>query len=444
MKTNKITLLFLLIFLISPYLYSQNEKWSRVLFNDTLEFVGIDNPDSNYCMAVANLRSPAKGILKSTDAGDTWNYVYYENLDFNKWYTYKDPFDIAYPTTDFCVVSCDSNTLFRTRDGGKTWQEIRTYDLPFAYRGFFQINMLDSLNGLAVNHFGLALTHNGFDSMEIIPNPNGYLIYCAYLAAPNSICVVSYNKKDNPDFNKFYRSDNGGKTWNEYPFPDFTYPNRMKFVDSLTGYLAGGKDSSLGNTEYDLVYKTTDGGKTWFNVLDTFLSYNPFGLQKLDFYDKDNGIIVGQFGTIIWTHDGGKTWIFDTSSKEMTVEYAPTLNVCYIRKDRAIIVDFVGRIFISSDDTTDVEENPILNNEEIYISPNPASEFIKLRLPLSSTHNTNAKIYNSFGQEIEAIKQKRINEIEFGLDVSPLPNGVYFALITSQGKIYSKPFVVMR
>ncbi len=426
---------------ISFELKSQDTKWTQVFKLDTFYFVGIDNPDTFYCMAVAG-NDPFKRILKSTDGGNSWNYILIDSLNYEHDYLYKAPYDIAYPTRDFCVVSCDSNSLLRTRDGGKTWQEIRTYDLPYYYRGFFQISMVDSINGLAIAHSGLALTHTGFDSLKIIKLPNNYYIDCASLAAPNSICVVSEILKTSPRKNKFLRSDDNGNTWNEYDLPDFTYPNRLQFVDSLTGYLAGGKDSSLGDTEYDLVYKTTDGGKTWFNVLDTFLSRNPFGLQKLDFFDKDNGIIVGQFGTIIWTHDGGKTWIFDTSSKEMTVEYAPTLNVCYIRKDRAIICDFLGRIFISSDDTTDVADKEPKGADDYLLYPNPASNIVRIKTPLSD--NITQKIFDSYGQEIEGIKQKRINENLIDCDVSTLPAGVYFVVFQNKEKVCSKPFVVLR
>jgi len=75
------------------------------------------------------------------------------------------------------------------------------------------------------------------------------------------------------------------------------YLEALQFVDSLVGYEVGGKSTGHGQQQYELVYKTTDGGRSWEKVLDIVISIS-FGLQKLDFYDKDNGIVVGQFGAV--------------------------------------------------------------------------------------------------------------------------------------------------
>ncbi|MBI5323877.1 MAG: T9SS type A sorting domain-containing protein [Ignavibacteriae bacterium] len=418
-KRNLIFLIFLLI-LTSISVNSQNIKWEKVFKIDTSIFKGIDNADTLYCMALASF-GPYKSILKSTDAGISWNYMLREPFDDNNWYKLKEPFDIAYPTRDFCVISCDSNFLFRTKDGGKTWDEIRTYDLPYYYRGFFQISMLDERNGLAIAYSGLALTHNGFDSLEIILPPKNYSLDCATLAAPNSICVVSEILKTYPRDIKFFRSDDDGKTWNEYDFPDYSHPNRIKFVDSLTGFVVGQNRTGVGDIMTNLIYKTIDGGKTWLKVLDT--THGTSGLQQFDFFDKDNGIAVGQFGYIYWTHNGGNTWMFD-SCTEMLLEYAPTLYVSYVRKDRAIIVDFLGRIFISEDTTTEVVEE-IPSNEDFVIYPNPASDKIKIKLK-DEFINQNIQIIT-----LEGIV---VLETEFKpeIDVSGLISGVYFLRIGNE------------
>jgi len=69
------------------------------------------------------------------------------------------------------------------------------------------------------------------------------------------------------------------------------------------------------------------------------------------------------------------------------------MNVCYIRKDRAIIADFLGRIFISEDTTTDViEEIPIV--DEFVIYPNPATDKIKIRFKDEFINSTEILIFN--------------------------------------------------
>jgi photosystem II stability/assembly factor-like uncharacterized protein len=244
------------------------------------------------------------------------------------------------------------------------------------------------------------------------------------------------------DFNeRFFRSYDGGKSWLEYPHPDYRVPQELQFVDSLTGYEVGGKKTGIGDERTNLVYKTTDGGRSWEKVMDTVI-YLSYGLHKLDFFDKDNGIVVGQFGSVFWTHDGGKSWIFD-SSDIFWIHIPATMNVCYIRKDRAIIADFDGIIYTSTETTYVVEEIP--SDVDFILSPNPIADKIIIRFKDEFFISYELQIFNSYGQEIPGLShafEQGTNRIEVAL--SSLPSGVYFAVLNGNGKVRTIPFVVLR
>ncbi len=439
MKFPKLIKYLTFIILNSLVVNAYHDNWKQVYEVTGNHIIAFSNAVSNYIMAVAQNGS-LKKIIKTTDGGETWKYVYRDIDSFinGKWPKYAR--DIAYPTKNLCIVSLDTNSLMKTTDGGETWNEYQV-EIPYQPLGFGDIDMYDSNNGAMFSDRYVVVSHDGFKTWDTLPSPQGFMIYCGSMASPNSICVLSRDIDGSPDFNeRFYRSDDIGKTWNEYPHPDYRIPQRIKFVDSLIGFEVGGKRTGLGNQQYELIFKTSDGGRTWEKVLDTIIGYS-FGLQDLDFYDKDNGIVVGQFGAIFWTHDGGKSWQFD-SSAAIWDGIPPTLSVCYFRKYRAIIGDFMGRIFMYSGDTTDVVDNKPQTADDYLLYPNPATNIVRIKTPLSE--NGTQKIFNSYGQEIEGIKQKRINENEIEFDVSPLPAGAYFAVINDKGKIHSKPFVVMR
>ncbi len=429
---------FIIIILLftSTICASKSIKWKQVFQADNVHFIGIDNSDSNYCMALAT-NVTRKVMVKSTDGGETWFYAFKDST-VTKWK--KEGENISYPSHDFCIISLDSNSFLKSVDGGNTWNEYQI-NLPYYLFGFDEVDMFDENNGVMKQQHYLAISHDGFQTWDTILAPGGYYVFNVAMATSNSICVISRDIDGSPDFNeRFYRSDDGGNTWNEYPHPDYRIPQALQFVDSLTGYEVGGESTGIGQQRTNLVFKTTDGGHSWEEVMDTVI-YISFGLQKLDFYDKDNGIVVGQFGSVFWTHDGGQSWIFDSCG--LIWDNIPaTMNVCYIRKNRAIVADYNGRIFISSEDTTDVVDNTPQETGECLLYPNPASNFIRIKLPI--TNYGIQKIFNSFGQEIEGIKQKRITENEIEFDVSKLPAGAYFAVIKSKEKIYSKPFVVLR
>ncbi len=74
----------------------------------------------------------------------------------------------------------------------------------------------------------------------------------------------------------------------------------VKFIDALTGWVAGGNGTIL---------KTTDGGNNW--SLQTSGTNNI--LRSIFFLDANNGWACGDGGTIITTSNGGATWTAQAS-----------------------------------------------------------------------------------------------------------------------------------
>ncbi|TAL68899.1 MAG: T9SS type A sorting domain-containing protein [Bacteroidetes bacterium] len=301
--------------------------------------------------------------------------------------------------------------------------------------------MYDENHGVMKNQHYFAVSHDGFKTWKTFSAPNDSTILKVDMAAPNSICVVSRYLNDSPDYDKkFFRSDDGGNTWNEYEHPDY-YIYQLMFIDSLTGFTVGDRNTGHGDERYNLVYKTTDGGHSWFNVLDTEI-YHSFGLQKVDYFDKDNGITVGQFGSVFWTHDGGASWVYD-SNYIFWSHIPPMMNVCYIRRDRAIIADFDGIIYISSEDTTDVIEN-IPNDNNILLSPNPFSSSFNIDFTNNYSSIVSIDLYDILGNNIY-IKNigfldsgQHSTTIQLNDDYSP---GCYLLVIRSGADIQSMKVV---
>ena len=131
----------------------------------------------------------------------------------------------------------------------------------------------------------------------------------------------------------FFRTNDGGATWERMAMPDTSHLFDIAFRDELVGYAAGTKG---------LLLKTEDGGLTWkkietkvpfhllkiaFSGSDIAVSGNAgtalrvtgekaeiastgayFWLSSLDFNAKGRGILVGDHGLIMISEDGGKSW----------------------------------------------------------------------------------------------------------------------------------------
>jgi photosystem II stability/assembly factor-like uncharacterized protein len=127
-------------------------------------------------------------------------------------------------------------------------------------------------------------------------------------------------------------SDDGGKNWKQAVVPSSDSITAVKFVSPTVGWAAG---------HSGLVLHTEDGGQTWTRQLDGRMAAQlasdavkvrfqgkttPEAIAQLQnaermvqegpdkpfldlyFEDAQKGIVVGAYGMIVCTKDGGKTW----------------------------------------------------------------------------------------------------------------------------------------
>jgi|GEM_PF-2048492 len=427
-------IIIILIFLTAiSTMFSNKYQWDIVFFeNNSFTFKAVDNADSMNIMALMGVYQAYWYIIKSTDAGINWKAVYYDTTFLVS--KMVQPKDLAYPTKDFCISSADSNDYIKTTDGGITWKKYRI-DTLIEQRGLEHISMFNDKHGIMASTHYMYISNDGFDTWKQVNLPGWYYILTIFMISPDILTYIAINYDGSPNYDeKFFKSTDGGNTWVEYPFPNFIFPFRIRFVDSLNGSIAG-SDRIKGSIYADIIYKTTDGGESWWNMLDT-ICILPYGLQDLDMYDKDNGIAVGQAGKIYWTHNGWDTWERD-SNVIVSYQTPPTMRVCMLGKNTALIADYNNRIMKSSLVELGVDEeisNPVL----FRISPNPAMDFLEISYPPSINRMVNhtvdgIAIYNVFGQKVINLTPA-LSMLGEGvrIDVRSLSPGVYFLKIENK------------
>jgi len=122
-------------------------------------------------------------------------------------------------------------------------------------------------------------------------------------------------------------------------------------IDENHIFICGSSNSMSGGSCHDAIFKSSDGGKTWRRVLD-FRSdrskfnkqyFPPFGLQSIAFKDSLTGLAVGQFGKIVYTYDGGESWIYENKLHD-SLGQPNTMKVRYAGSV-PIIATYHGQIF---------------------------------------------------------------------------------------------------
>jgi photosystem II stability/assembly factor-like uncharacterized protein len=162
-----------------------------------------------------------------------------------------------------------------TTDGGKTWQQVDSG----TKRPLFSIDFGDAQHAWAVGKSALVLhTQDGGKTWkpQATPLPLEKHLFKVHAIDANTAWAVG-------DWGAIVTTRDGGATW---------------------------QDRSLGVTPV----KTENlGGRTATTVTDDVILYDVF------FPDPQHGVIVGEFGTMLVTTDGGATWVRRATPTEKTL-----------------------------------------------------------------------------------------------------------------------------
>jgi photosystem II stability/assembly factor-like uncharacterized protein len=175
--------------------------------------------------------------------------------------------------------------IFRTSDGGKTWEAQRTPTQDY----LFSVDFSTATHGVAVGKSGtVLLTDDGGKTWTKKDGGTDRNLFSVVFAAPQHAWAVG-------DWGTVIESKDGGSTWTNRSLKDDVVLTSQSWPDEQHGYVAG---------EFGTVEVTTDAGAT-FEKSTTGTDKTFFGIA---FTSPEKGWAVGIDGLIMRTTDAGKTW----------------------------------------------------------------------------------------------------------------------------------------
>jgi photosystem II stability/assembly factor-like uncharacterized protein len=293
------------------------------------------------------------GVYKSTDAGKTWKKI---GLDSTQHIARiaihpKNP-DIVYVAAQGALYSSSAQRgIFKTTDGGKTWQKILFVDDK---TGCSELSM-DMTNPRILyatmwEHgrlpwkvisggpgSGVYKSVDGGEHWEKIQNglpPElGKMAISVCRSNPERVYAL-IESDSNKESGGLFVSNNGGKNWSQVT-------NDHRLVQRAWYYIELFTDPRNDNTIYVMsapALKSIDGGKTWEDIDGPHGDYHNLWVNP----DNPQNMIIADDGGAGVSFNGGKTW--------STQRNMPTAQLYRISVDN----QFPYRIYAGQQDNTTV------------------------------------------------------------------------------------------
>jgi|GEM_PF-1354420 len=349
----KISSLFILLYILlssTDTAIADDWKFITDLEGSLLELEVIDSTHS-YIIGGSGLEPR---LHKSSNGGKSWEEIYtynsFEQMPPKQLMINSYRIEVPDTNTVYIIFSDKVSYMQKSTDGGKTFKVIEVDVEGKSYFDF--LTMYDKNIGFVRwTNSASYMTDDGWETTRKMPedlfqykklkhepiflDSNTMLIFLNPVIKGEEDLVIKYKIKEHTQeiLYKFKPEDH-------FSLTEVDYKN-----DNLV-YLVGGKPNGLGQQSRDIVWKGTQGFTHWEEVLSK--EEKPiFGLRHISFYDKNNGIATGNFGKIVLTNDGGKTWKYDTYSSiyDNDLPYGPpTLHVKWAGK-RIIIGSNDGKMY---------------------------------------------------------------------------------------------------
>ena len=306
--------------------------WEPVNYSADLALTDVFfvTPEIGYVSGAAGT------ILKTTDAGTTWIAL----LGGDSASAERAVQDLRFvsPTTGWATQVTDTHTnLFRTSDGA-TWEQIGSIEEHYA-----DLSFTSDTDGIFAHNKDVYRTRDGGRTWEKVYTCAvqaqiaglARTLNCEITKIHFASATVGFAVGYHSDAVLVLRTDDGGSSWNPMTVieDEIGRDSGLFFLDENTGYLRVKSGKS---------YRTIDGGVTWTGMPATELSSNiRFADPEIGWSFKDPCVGMGCGNAILsYTVDGGRRW----ASRSFALP-APVKAFSLPRRDVAYAVGEHGMIY---------------------------------------------------------------------------------------------------
>lgn len=394
MSKNRVLLIILVLL---PFLTFSQWEHKDVSTNVTLSAVHFQNELVGYV-------SGANEIYKTEDGGNTWQNI----LTAGSQSFFEDLF--VFDNNNIIAVGKELTSnealILRSNDSGVNWTTANVSASSFLNSVFF----VNSNLGFCAGSSGTILRSNDSGiSWEVLNTGVSSTLQSIFFV--NTMVGVAIG--GGPGAGQILKTADGGNSWNEVTSPADDFLQSVYFVSNETGYAVGWNGE---------IIKTTDCGDNW-TILN---SVSMFGNLDVFFTDENTGYIVGgqSFESLIQkTTNAGDLWedISPNVEQGLIAIHFPTSEIGYTVGGNGTVLKTTSAGVITS-------TNDFFSKEDFIISPNPSTGIFNIESKKNQTIRE-VIVYDSNGT---ILRNHKVNSDYLKLNLENLPINIYYIGIRSK------------
>lgn len=392
--------------------------------------------DENYLATGLNYT-----ISKTTNNGDSWEQV-------------TTPFTSRGSLTSIWALDADQawmtyvsftngNLFYKTTDGGASWDlinlNVNEY-IDFVY-------MWNSQEGIVVgdpDNMGPEIykTTNGWNSWSRVSN-------VPFASGSEGVYGDNYRVRGDHVWyattsGRIYHSPNRGNTWEVWNGPNSDLdPWLIEANDIGYVYMTYVRyDEDLGEY-FNQLYRTTNSGQTWENIFDEEQRHYSNDIVAVPGSDAMVATFSGVLGFITRiSQDRGTTWTdVDTESRAYLMDFYDTQTG--YATDQHFYDNLLPTVVYqySGSPLTGLIKNTPLENVELSISPNPASDVLNITLESISPGDYWISLSTVSGELIRKKSFTQVSKISHAIALNSLPIGAYMLTIANEKGVMTEKII---